>query len=266
MSTATIGPAPTMRAAWITESPTPPQPMTATPAPGSTPAVRVTPPQPVSTAQPISAARSSGTSLRIGTATDSGTTACSANEETALKWRKSVPSSESREVPSASVPVEAMRAPVLAEVRPAGTAALALAARGHEREHDVVAGPHALDAGPDLGHDARRLVADHERQRLGQVAVDDVQVAVTDAAGRDPHEHLSGLRRRQLDVEDLDGATRLPQHGGLHPHPGEPTAPRRALVFHRHKPISPHVFWKERRSRCARKHKGCDALPASPPP
>ncbi len=111
MSTATIGPAPTMRAAWITESPTPPQPMTATPAPGSTPAVRVTPPQPVSTAQPISAARSSGTSLRIGTATDSGTTACSANEETALKWRKSVPSSESREVPSASVPVEAIRAP-----------------------------------------------------------------------------------------------------------------------------------------------------------
>ena len=122
---------------------------------------------------------------------------------------------------------------LLAEVRPPGTAALALAARGHEREHDVVAGSHALDAGPDLGHDAGRLVTDHERQRLRQVAVDDVQVAVADPAGRDPHEHLPALRRRQLDLEDLDGATRLPQHGGLHPHPGEPTAPRGALVFHR---------------------------------
>jgi len=68
-------------------------------------------------------------------------------------------------------------------------------------------------------------VADHERQRLREVAVDDVQVAVADPAGGDPDQYLSRLRRRQLDVEDLHGATRLPQHGGLHPHPGEPTAP-----------------------------------------
>ena len=54
---------------------------------------------------------SSGTSRRIGTATDSGTTAYSANEETELKCFSSVPSTESREVPSASVPVAAMRPP-----------------------------------------------------------------------------------------------------------------------------------------------------------
>ena len=43
------------------------------------------------------------------TATDSGTTACSANDETELKWRSSAPSCESREVPSARVPVAARR-------------------------------------------------------------------------------------------------------------------------------------------------------------
>ena len=111
VSTATIASAPAMRAAWITESPTPPQPMTATRDPLSTAAVRVTAPQPVSTAQPIRAARSSGVSARIGTATDSGTTAYSANEEIELKCFSSWPSSESRDVPSASVPVAAMRPP-----------------------------------------------------------------------------------------------------------------------------------------------------------
>ena len=89
----------------------------------------------------------------------------------------------------------------------------------------MVARLHALDPRADLGHDAGRLVAEHERQRLRQIAVDHVEVAVADPARRDADEHLPGLRRRQLDVEDLHGATRLPQHGGLHPHPGEPTAP-----------------------------------------
>src|SRR3954466_13723362 len=52
--------APAMRAPWITESPTPPQPNTATLAPDSTLAVLNTAPTPVVTPQPTSAAHSAG--------------------------------------------------------------------------------------------------------------------------------------------------------------------------------------------------------------
>src|SRR5216683_2790111 len=59
--------------------PTPPQPTTATVAPGSTLAVLITEPTPVMTPQPISAATSKGTSSSIFTAPSRGTTICSAN-------------------------------------------------------------------------------------------------------------------------------------------------------------------------------------------
>ena len=58
--------------------PTPPQPMTATVAPGSTRAVLITAPTPVITPQPTSAASSYGTSAAIFTAPSSGTTISSA--------------------------------------------------------------------------------------------------------------------------------------------------------------------------------------------
>ena len=57
-STATITAAPDRRAPWITAMPTPPQPITATVAPGSTRAVLITAPTPVTTPQPTSAASS----------------------------------------------------------------------------------------------------------------------------------------------------------------------------------------------------------------
>ena len=74
--------APASRAPCTQLSPTPPQPMTATVAPGGTPAVLRTAPTPVATAQPTSAASSSGASARTRIAPDSGTTTRSANEET----------------------------------------------------------------------------------------------------------------------------------------------------------------------------------------
>ncbi len=52
--------APAICAPWITDSPTPPQPKTATEEPGSTRAVLNTAPTPVVTPQPTSAAQSSG--------------------------------------------------------------------------------------------------------------------------------------------------------------------------------------------------------------
>ena len=68
-------------------------------------------------------------------------------------------------------------------------------------------------------------MADDERERLRKVAVDHVQVARTDTARGHAHEHLALLRRRQLDVEDLDRPARLSEDGCLCPHGGERTAP-----------------------------------------
>ena len=62
MSIAMIRPAPAIAAPLMHESPTPPQPITATVLPGSTLAVWITAPTPVVTPQPINAARSSGIS------------------------------------------------------------------------------------------------------------------------------------------------------------------------------------------------------------
>jgi hypothetical protein len=68
-------------------------------------------------------------------------------------------------------------------------------------------------------------MAQHQGQRLREVAVDHVEVAGAHPAGRDPNESLALLGRRQLDVEDLDGTPGLSQNGCLHPHGGERTAP-----------------------------------------
>jgi hypothetical protein len=111
----------------------------------------------------------------------------------------------------------------LAEVRPPLPAAHALAAGGNEREDDVVACREPLDAGAGLDHDPGGLVAEHERQRLGQVAVDDVEVAMAHAARRDADERFARLRRFELHVPDVHRSAGLPQDGCLHPHPAERT-------------------------------------------
>ena len=58
----------------ITDSPTPPAPMTTTLSPGSTRAVLSTAPMPVVTAQPMSAAISGGVDGSIGMAASCATT------------------------------------------------------------------------------------------------------------------------------------------------------------------------------------------------
>ena len=68
-----------MRAPWMTDWPTPPQPMTATVEPGSTSAVLSAAPTPVVTPQPISASCSSGTSVSTLTIDDSLQVIASAN-------------------------------------------------------------------------------------------------------------------------------------------------------------------------------------------
>ena len=105
-----------------------------------------------------------------------------------------------------------------AEVGAAAPALVAFAARGRERENDVVAGRERSYARPDLLHDSSGFVAENERKRLRKVAVDDVQVAVAHTAGCDPDEHLTLLRRSQVDLEHLHGPARLPENGRLRLH------------------------------------------------
>src|SRR5687767_7390382 len=84
-STAMILPAPTIFAAWMVLRPTPPQPQTATLAPGGTLARLKTGPAPASTPHDTRHATSSGASLRIGITLGSGSTVCVAYPAT---WRK----------------------------------------------------------------------------------------------------------------------------------------------------------------------------------
>ena len=84
-SIAMMRPAPAMRAPWITAWPTPPQPRTATLAPGLTFAVLSAAPTPVVTPQPMSAALSSGTRVSMGTAWLSLTTVRSTNTDVLAK-------------------------------------------------------------------------------------------------------------------------------------------------------------------------------------
>ena len=77
-STATTEAAPASTAPCTTDSPTPPQPTTATVDPGGTRAVLMTAPTPVVTAQPTRAATSSGSDESIGTTDRSNTSVRSA--------------------------------------------------------------------------------------------------------------------------------------------------------------------------------------------
>ena len=105
-STATMVDAPARRAPWITDSPTPPQPMTATVEPGSTRAVCQTAPIPVDRAQPTRAARSRGAAASMGTTWRSGTRVSSAKVAVPSPRISLAPSTEAYGPPSDSaIPV-----------------------------------------------------------------------------------------------------------------------------------------------------------------
>ncbi len=95
-STATICAAPHTRAPCTAEMPTPPQPITATDAPGATRAVFSAAPSPVVTPHPISAAISYGTSSGIGTAQLAATTTSSAKVPVPAKPKTSQGSAPGR--------------------------------------------------------------------------------------------------------------------------------------------------------------------------
>jgi hypothetical protein len=105
-------------------------------------------------------------------------------------------------------------AQVLMTRRTAGAAA----AGGDEPEHDVIARLQPADALAHLLHHAGALVAADDGQLEGQVTGDEVLVRVAHAGAGELDEHLTRLRRVQLDLLDAPRCVRLPQDCGLRLH------------------------------------------------
>ena len=71
----------------------------------------------------------------------------------------------------------------------------------------MVAGLQRFDAGPDIDHDARALMAeDRGKQALRIGARERERVGVADAGGLDLDQHLARLR--PLEIDRLDGQRR----------------------------------------------------------
>ena len=75
------------------------------------------------------------------------------------------------------------------------------------------------DAVADALDDARALVPQHRRRVAGRVgARGGVEVGVADAARDQPHEHLAGLRLRQVELLHLERGPELLEHRGADLH------------------------------------------------
>ena len=94
-----------------------------------------------------------------------------------------------------------------------GTVA-ASTAIGDERRHHVVAWNQVDHARADVLDDTGALVTGAHRDVAAVAAVEDVDVAVAQAAGDVAHQHLVGLRLVDLHVDDLVAARALEQHCG----------------------------------------------------
>ena len=72
--------------------------------------------------------------------------------------------------------------------------------------------------GADLLDDARALVAEHRGQRHRVPLVAHDQVGVADPGGGDPHQHLVGPHRPELDLLEGEGGALVRRHGRRDPH------------------------------------------------
>jgi len=82
----------------------------------------------------------------------------------------------------------------------------------------VVAGPDRGDRRPDLAHDARAFVPEHERRPDRPVAARRVEIALADAGGLDLDEHFARTGRVELGGFDRQRLSLLPQDGGVNIH------------------------------------------------
>ncbi|MNG17139.1 hypothetical protein D3C84_1011030 [compost metagenome] len=91
-----------------------------------------------------------------------------------------------------------------AQVGLVGFAEFALAALGGVQRDHVVTHLHRGHAFADGFDDATALVTEHAGEHaLGVLTRQGVSVSVANAGGDDAHQHLAGLRRRDIDLDDL---------------------------------------------------------------
>ena len=219
-STAISRSAPAILAPCSAARPIPPRPITATRAPGHTFAVWIAAPTPVETPHPRRHALRSGSSGRHRDRLrrmDDGV-----RRERAQRERPR----ERRGVPR---PADARRLhPRMgAAARDAAPARPAGAARHRPRQHDGIAHARRVHAVADLLDDAGSLVAEQHRERRSPVPVlDRPEIRVTDPAGDQPNEHLTGPGSVDLEVLDADLAPDRVHHGAerLSRHPSPFTA------------------------------------------
>ena len=161
---------------------------------------------------------------RMAHATDSGTTAYSANDDTALKWCSVSPSTERRDVPSASIPVRGHPPAQLAEVGSTCSTRRAVAHEGTSASTTWSPGRTRVTRAR-LDDDPRSFVTENERKRLGEVTVDHVEVARADAAGRDADQDLTPSCGAPVRHRRPRPAARRSEDGCLCPHGRERIAP-----------------------------------------
>ena len=130
-------------------------------------------------------------------------------------------SSRRRLVPSMSIPRAPCSATTVHRFGLPGQVVAARAARGHEAERNVIAGNDVRDPLADGFDDACAFVPEHHRPAAGaEIAVGVAHVGVAHAGGDDLHEHLTRLRRVELDLFDDDGLARMVKNGRADPrHP-----------------------------------------------
>jgi len=186
-----------MRAPWITERPTAPQPITATRAPSQTFAVSRTDITPVATAQPSKHACSGGSSRGTFAAATAGTTVCVAKVPVRRTGVNSEPSARKSRPGAAGGRLHWRGSPRSHEAH--------VAAGGFPTDDDTVAlGEPGHTVTQRLDHPGP-LVAEEDRERVvPAVLLDHVQVAVADAGGLDPDEHLAGARGLDADFLERD--------------------------------------------------------------
>ncbi len=81
----------------------------------------------------------------------------------------------------------------------------------------MIADRKAADAVADRGHDAGSLVAEYQRQRIGDRAVGRRQVAVANAASGEANHDFAVARRLHLDLLDRHGPAELARDDGFGP-------------------------------------------------
>ena len=94
------------------------------------------------------------------------------------------------------------------------------AGRGEPRNADTVAARERIDRGAGIDHRADDFMTGNDRRaRVRELAVDDVQIGSTDAAGVDFHQQLARRRDRSADVQELERSMRGIEHHRVHRDP-----------------------------------------------